>query len=706
MTVTTVTLSPLAGAGWQFFDNNGIPLAGGLLYTYAAGTSTPLATYTTFSGNISNSNPIVLDSAGRVPSEIWLTFGAGYKFVLKNSSGLQIWSYDNIPTNLPPPFANDASGIAYEQGYTVTAGSFVVGNSYLITSLGTTNFTSIGAASNTVGTYFTATGVGTGTGTAQLSRTVQAKLQEIVSIEDFGAISDGTTDNSAAINAALDYVGLNGGGSVYVPTGVFGFSHIFIKYSNVTLYGEGAASSLKQVGSPPANYSSAPTGSIFTNPNAAIIIAPPNFVWGDSQDPNTSTVGTVSSVVLKDFKLTGWWSSAPPPYNGYNTNITGQPLNDRSGGIFALCTAEIYYQNLTISQMGAENSYSWNAYISNCWIVNGGETGSLGEYGNVVNCRVQNSYCENGVSARYIIGNEIFSMYGAGILIGGSSIYGGAIVSNNYVYNCGGPCITASDDGATSVVKNNFIFENNVFVGNTTQTNNTVVTISYAAAGSTYQINNNFITGINGSNVGTGLYFVSCKGIAYVNNNIITGTIGTNSTNGISTNSTTGFLIYLQGNNISGVNNAVDTTIPATLLAKSSNFIGGTVVNGTNTLQAPTIDNLIVNENIVYTTTSDVVLSPTTTYSPIANQGIKQCQFTGSGLTINPPSGYQPGQVFILEIYNASGGTQTVTMSAGTAPAAYKGSLTSGVSLNNGQRVIVQMVYITNTWLQTSIATL
>ena len=57
-----VSLSPLAGAGWQFFNNNGIPLAGGLLYTYAAGTSTPLATYTTFSGNISNSNPIILDS--------------------------------------------------------------------------------------------------------------------------------------------------------------------------------------------------------------------------------------------------------------------------------------------------------------------------------------------------------------------------------------------------------------------------------------------------------------------------------------------------------------------------------------------------------------------------------------------------------------------------------------------------------------------
>jgi hypothetical protein len=49
---------------------------------------------------------------------------------------------------------------------TVGAGNFAVGNTYTIASLGTTNFTAIGAASNTVGTQFTATGVGTGSGTA------------------------------------------------------------------------------------------------------------------------------------------------------------------------------------------------------------------------------------------------------------------------------------------------------------------------------------------------------------------------------------------------------------------------------------------------------------------------------------------------------------------------------------------------------------
>jgi len=94
----TVNISYFAGAGWQFFDNNGVPLSGGLLYTYTAGTTTPQTTYTTSAGNIANSNPIVLDSSGRLSNEIWLTSGVTYKFVLKTSVGTQIGSYDDIPS--------------------------------------------------------------------------------------------------------------------------------------------------------------------------------------------------------------------------------------------------------------------------------------------------------------------------------------------------------------------------------------------------------------------------------------------------------------------------------------------------------------------------------------------------------------------------------------------------------------------------------
>jgi len=92
-----VNLSPIYGAGAQLFNNDGIPLSGGLIYTYLSGTSTPAAVYTSNTGLIQHSNPIVLDSSGRVPGgEIWITDGVSYKFVVKNSSVVLIGSYDNL----------------------------------------------------------------------------------------------------------------------------------------------------------------------------------------------------------------------------------------------------------------------------------------------------------------------------------------------------------------------------------------------------------------------------------------------------------------------------------------------------------------------------------------------------------------------------------------------------------------------------------
>jgi hypothetical protein len=98
-----VSLSLLAGAGWQFFDNSGNVLAGGRLFTYAAGTTTPLASYTSSTGLTANANPIILDSAGRVPNQVWLTDAVLYKFVLETSvisGSVQIGAWDNVFSQL------------------------------------------------------------------------------------------------------------------------------------------------------------------------------------------------------------------------------------------------------------------------------------------------------------------------------------------------------------------------------------------------------------------------------------------------------------------------------------------------------------------------------------------------------------------------------------------------------------------------------
>jgi hypothetical protein len=90
-----VNLSPI-GNGFQFFTTTGVPLAGGYIYTYVAGSTTPQATYADSGGTTANPNPVQLGTDGRPPQEIWLTSGVNYKFVLTNSSGSVIQTYDNL----------------------------------------------------------------------------------------------------------------------------------------------------------------------------------------------------------------------------------------------------------------------------------------------------------------------------------------------------------------------------------------------------------------------------------------------------------------------------------------------------------------------------------------------------------------------------------------------------------------------------------
>ena len=101
-----VNLAPGAfGAGYQAFTSGGLPLNGGLINTYLAGTSTPVATYTSSTGLVQNANPIVLNSDGRQPNEIWVTSGYAYKFVLTDSLSNIIQTFDNLIG------INDTSGL-------------------------------------------------------------------------------------------------------------------------------------------------------------------------------------------------------------------------------------------------------------------------------------------------------------------------------------------------------------------------------------------------------------------------------------------------------------------------------------------------------------------------------------------------------------------------------------------------------------------
>ena len=126
----------------QFFGSDGLPLVGGKLYTYEAGTTTPLATYTDYTGTTQNTNPVILDSYGQ--ANVWIPDTTSYKYVLKTSADVTLYTVDYVSVPLTTnSFASPpAIGSAVPN-----AGTFTT-----LTATGQVTFASTGAAVINVGT--------------------------------------------------------------------------------------------------------------------------------------------------------------------------------------------------------------------------------------------------------------------------------------------------------------------------------------------------------------------------------------------------------------------------------------------------------------------------------------------------------------------------------------------------------------------------
>lgn len=244
-------------------DDNGRPVSGGQLFTYEAGSDTKLATYTTSAGNVENTNPVVMDTAGR--ANVWVDGSKLYKWVFSPADDTDppadpFWTVDNVGL--------DAGGVSFIQA-----------------------------------------------GSGAVRRTSQSKMREVVSILDFGASTAGSAAaNATAIQAAIDSL-RNLGGLVLVPDGTYSLTSLSLPddtYDHITISGSSTGAKLAFTTTGTAITLGAHPGGIawvtFTHltlsaPNSTILADIKNGSFLKFHDVRVTESGNTGGTASRGFKL-------------------------------------------------------------------------------------------------------------------------------------------------------------------------------------------------------------------------------------------------------------------------------------------------------------------------------------------------------------------------------------------------------------------
>jgi hypothetical protein len=498
-----MSASLLPNAELQFIDSNGSPLAGGKVYYYIPNTSTLKSTYQDSAQTILNTNPIVLDAAGRA-----IVWGSGaYRQVVYDQFGNLVWDQvtqdanaglignmtdkryvagtDFTPgttTQLALPSAPgtltnmwvffDAAYQADDQmsvvGTTLTFNSPIpVGVQEVNVKIGSTVAVGTPAAGS-----ITDNSIASGT-------KLYNRINDIIDVKDYGAVGNGTTDDTAAFNLAVAAAASKGGATVFVPAGNYLLSStILLSIPNVSIEGDSPYSATIRV-------PSGATGFAGYNPNAVFVINADNCgirslgMNGNIANNASLSFGAianttaVSGIFVEDCYIHDFI------YNGIILNpLTGTTTNfhiDRNrvenvgwGGITAYCCTHGTINDNSVTSCGASgiqtdaNPSTGNTNITQSVTIDGNYVtkavppthivSAAAETGFLIGIGAGDSYITISNNLCFDNRNAVYD--GIGLGQDGTHVNEGLIFDSNVVVYAG---LYGIDVASNHVVSNNYI---------------------------------------------------------------------------------------------------------------------------------------------------------------------------------------------------------------------------------------------------------
>jgi len=452
---------------WQVLDDNGVPLAGALLYTYNAGSSDPKPTYTDANSSIVAEWPLVFDAAGR--QSIWLGTGL-YKMSLHDSMDNEIWTKDDIGGGI-----GGGSGLSIVVdtilGSSDSLKSLDAGSALFVTCLGRTDIADGGQGQfywNAASTSTGDDGITVVPSSAPSSGRWIRLFSGDVNPQWLGATGLGVSSDTAAFTASNTYAAANGLG-IIVPAGTYLLStkptltvpvtlspEALLSWSGYNLIIQPVITDLNQhfVLASSADYPVLPMGSVIrpewfgakvngsdddTVPLQAAVLSlgyggklllDGTSMIGDTEATNGilslqnsveiagSGPSSVLQVIAGAGNVTGVLGSAAEVNNNYLHDFS--ILGDTTGSAIDLAANNIRLQNLEIinNSSGIELSGS-NADIVNCDI----SANSIGlQLTSQTGANVRNNTIDT-------TGYGIYLSSATGILIDGNKFSGGGVNS-------------------------------------------------------------------------------------------------------------------------------------------------------------------------------------------------------------------------------------------------------------------------------------